>query len=236
MKDNMKKLAFTLAEVLITLGIIGIIAEILIPGLFFEFKKTQYVLGLKKTYSVITEAVKQYTIDNGCIGDLSQCSELKGSADPLVKWNAIKPYLKLIQDCGIENGCFPNLEYRNLGNDLVLPINYSTDPLYAKGMLSDGTVIGFYTNGATCQRWVYSDTEGNIHNDPGDCFKIYLDVNGTKGPNQKGRDLFALDMYTDLTIKRGEANGCTPDAPDARNRSGGSCADRIIREGWEMNY
>ena len=43
---------FTLAEVLITLGIIGVVAAMTIPTLMAKFEKQQYVTQLKETYTV----------------------------------------------------------------------------------------------------------------------------------------------------------------------------------------
>ena len=44
----MKKLGFTLAEVLITLTIIGIVAAITIPALMHSMDKTHYISAIKK--------------------------------------------------------------------------------------------------------------------------------------------------------------------------------------------
>ena len=51
------KKAFTLAEVLITLTIIGVIAAITIPNLMQKYTKHQYVVGLKKAYSELSNAI-----------------------------------------------------------------------------------------------------------------------------------------------------------------------------------
>lgn len=59
------KLAFTLAEVLITLGIIGIVAAITIPGLISANNKRITETRLKRFYSVFNQAIKLSTVDNG---------------------------------------------------------------------------------------------------------------------------------------------------------------------------
>ncbi len=61
----MKHKAFTLAEVLITLAIIGIVAAITIPAVVQEYKKKVTSTKLKKFYSVMTQAIKLSEIDNG---------------------------------------------------------------------------------------------------------------------------------------------------------------------------
>jgi len=58
-------IAFTLAEVLITLGIIGIVAEMTIPTLTTNYQKQVAVTQLKQTYSDLANAVKLSEADNG---------------------------------------------------------------------------------------------------------------------------------------------------------------------------
>jgi prepilin-type N-terminal cleavage/methylation domain-containing protein len=57
--------AFTLAEVLITLGIIGIVATLTIPGLIANYKKKETVTRLKKAYSTMAQAIQLSEVDNG---------------------------------------------------------------------------------------------------------------------------------------------------------------------------
>ena len=57
--------AFTLAEVLITLGIIGIVAALTMPSLIGEYKKQETTARLKKFYSIIQQAILLSEIDNG---------------------------------------------------------------------------------------------------------------------------------------------------------------------------
>lgn len=60
----MKK-AFTLSEVLITLGIIGVVAALTIPSVVNNYKKQQFRTGLKKEYSVLLQALDMYKEANG---------------------------------------------------------------------------------------------------------------------------------------------------------------------------
>ena len=62
-----KKIAFTLAEVLITLGIIGIVAALTIPALVSAYRKKMVETRLRKTVSVITEVIKRVEADEGNI-------------------------------------------------------------------------------------------------------------------------------------------------------------------------
>lgn len=62
---------FTLAEVLITIGIIGIVAEITIPELTANFQKQKTVTRLKDAYSTLYQAIRFSEIDNGDISTWS---------------------------------------------------------------------------------------------------------------------------------------------------------------------
>ena len=52
------KYAFTLAEVLITLTIIGVIAALTIPNMMQSYKKHQVEVGIKEAYSILSNAIK----------------------------------------------------------------------------------------------------------------------------------------------------------------------------------
>lgn len=60
----MKKIAFTLAEVLITLGIIGIVAAMTLPSLIGYFKKTEIETRLERFYSVANNALVASQAEN----------------------------------------------------------------------------------------------------------------------------------------------------------------------------
>ncbi len=58
-------MAFTLAEVLITLGIIGVVAAMTIPVLIQNYRNSVAETRLKKFYSVMNQAILQSVVDNG---------------------------------------------------------------------------------------------------------------------------------------------------------------------------
>ena len=61
----MKNEAFTLAEVLITIGIIGVVVAMTLPSLINNSQKKELEAGLKKNYSVIQQAFDMYFAENG---------------------------------------------------------------------------------------------------------------------------------------------------------------------------
>ena len=62
----MKKFTgFTLAEVLITLGIIGVVAALTLPSVINNYRKQELITRLKKSYTVINQSIKLAEVDNG---------------------------------------------------------------------------------------------------------------------------------------------------------------------------
>ncbi len=69
----MKK-AFTLTETLIALGIIGVVAAIVMPGLITNIEKHRTVSILKRAYRDLFIYVKDFDYINDCNGSLSVCT------------------------------------------------------------------------------------------------------------------------------------------------------------------
>ncbi|MBR1754620.1 type II secretion system protein [bacterium] len=167
--------AFTLAEVLITLGIIGVVAALTIPTLMQKFDERETVTKMKKMYSTLTTAYQNYFADNGV--PEPQANNSDGAT---YVFNIFKPYLKIAQDCGVTNtgGCLANVTYKTKdGNNYY---NYSTGSAHYKALLADGSALIFKSNSGSD---VY--------------FEVFYDINGPKGPNQWGYDLFAFSCYDD---------------------------------------
>src|SRR5699024_10510594 len=57
--------AFTLAEVLVTLGLIGIVAAMTLPSLIGNYQKKQTAIRLKEAYSLLNQAIQQSELKNG---------------------------------------------------------------------------------------------------------------------------------------------------------------------------
>ena len=100
--ENIKNLkqwtkAFTLAEVLITLGIIGVVAAITLPTLIQNYKKKAYATRAHKAYAEVLQAIKLSENDNGPIQDWNCVTSVQGSIDCVEKY--IKPYYKDLTLC-----------------------------------------------------------------------------------------------------------------------------------------
>jgi prepilin-type N-terminal cleavage/methylation domain-containing protein len=72
-RHNGELKGFTLAEVLITLGIIGVIAALTMPALIQNHNDRAAVVKVKKMYSVIANAVHLWQVEEGCDTDVADC-------------------------------------------------------------------------------------------------------------------------------------------------------------------
>lgn len=174
---------FTLAEVLITLGIIGIVAAITIPTLMQKKAEQETVSMLKKEYSVLSQAYAMAVQDNGSTPDQwISSATLLDAQSALDIANKLAPYLKVVNNCGHNAGCVPFYKDSNgISSDWDTGF---TDA--AKMALSDGTILGIRSWGS-----------GNAQNNAGNTQSlqnvvgvIFVDINGLKGPNVYAKDFF----------------------------------------------
>lgn len=132
--------AFTLAEILITLGIIGIVAAMTIPNLMAKIYEKRTVTQLKAAQSILSQAVKSSEEEYGDAS--SWFTGYTSSQTALDIAEKLKPSLKIAVDCGISdpNGyCIQKTYYRKNGQKH--DINYATNTSYYKVVLLNGTAL-----------------------------------------------------------------------------------------------
>ena len=267
-----KKSAFTLAEVLITLGVIGVVAAMTLPTLIHNYQKTVYVNQLKKSYSILEQAFQKMLADDG-VQKLSDthvwtnmtrtCNYYDGFGGVSFLDDRCKGFLddlsKYVKIIGVEKY---NENMFELGNKSTYNIAPVATPNTLPIVLADGTMIFFYVQNTptttTPQSYnAIKSLGGNMYSQAG---RIHIDVNGRRGPNTFGRDIFyfylsdegklypsggkdyalyriphALDSHSYYWRNNsdcGNADGTMPNG----NVEGLSCAARIMEEGWKMNY
>jgi len=221
-------MGFTLAEVLITLGVIGVVAAMTIPTLFANYQKKVYVTQLKKAYSVANQALLKLEVDMGCTGDL-QCTGLFGTnyiissqkfGDEFVK------QFKISNNCQLtsEKSCWSTDQSQNYNRIGSGGFDGNSDPSLYRFTTADGQAFA-----------ILAYDGGNCEQHDSSCGELRIDVNGpNKGPNNWGRDIFIFEILSKKGI-------VAPQLPDdtfcsAANPEGVFCAARIMNEGWEMNY
>lgn len=172
--------AFTLAEVLITLGIIGIVAGMTIPILMTKIQNMQFKEAAKTAYSKASQAVQQMKIDQG--GTLSYYYANVNKFKPV-----FMQYFKISQDCNW-NDCVPNTAI--VGGVSAIYTSLSGDPT-ATWIMGNGQFIT--TDGMF---WGIANDGTNI------C--ITVDVNGYgQKPNAYGRDTFVFQVLNDVVVPMG---------------------------------
>lgn len=207
------KNGFTLAEILITLGIIGVISAMTLPMLIAKYKELVFVTAAKKNYSVIVNAVNKWNADNSIVGEyLTFFSFANNDNDRL---NALSKELNIIKICKNSNmsecGGEYNIKHAKRTNDGYGNVKNANGYLLGnRAVLADGTFLHVWSEvvNGTCDHpyFVYeTDADGNYIDDASsstgkkgkwknthNCGFIYFDTNGLKGPNQIGVDCFAV--------------------------------------------
>lgn len=92
--DGQRRTAFTLAEVLITLGIIGVVAAMTLPSLIANYEKQRTAVAVKKVYAELQQVLKMAVVQYGDIKfwDLASESSIDSNREFTDKY--IKPFYK----------------------------------------------------------------------------------------------------------------------------------------------
>ena len=217
---------FTLAEVLITLVIIGVIAAMTIPTLINKTNNQEYVSKLKKTYSTLSQVTNKILFEEGT----PNVSIGGWAVDQEAFFNMYKKYLSNAKECAVGSSCFDTITYKGVDGSNSGD-NYYFMNLTDKGrlVLADGTFLNFHLYNVNCAGGQAAD---GIDAMGATCGYIHVDVNGQKGPNKWGRDAFRF--Y--LTEKGLFPTGCAYDHTTCPAVDKGiPCTCVVIKEN-AMNY
>ena len=210
---------FTLAEVLITLVIIGVIAAMTIPTLMKNTNKQEYVVGLKKAYSAMTQVTNKIIAEEGN----PKCSIGGWACSNDDVYDMYKKYLSIAKDCSSSSDCSQQ-QYLQLTGGYM---DFFTD---IKGLITnDGIRFAFLGVNENCEG---SDSGTKS----GGCFWIRVDVNGEKKPNIIGRDAFQFVVKENGLVPAGcEPKSAKRTPQTVCTASGWQCTCRVLTEG-AMNY
>lgn len=231
------KQGFTLSEVLITLGIVGIVAVLTIPGVMKNYKNRLYTAQLEKVYSQISDATQAIMADE----HVDNFYETTAAGNTTYKEGAtdhqepqtgegyfLTKYFKAVKkDCrkADRTGCMTTNAntYKTIGNAAV--------PGYG-GNYCIQTVSG----AAVCANFNPNNT----------CMSMVVDVNGMAAPNVIGRDVFALDVNKNGSIldygvgcqitNTDRASLCTTGSTESITTSAIGCLVNVMEAGWKMEY
>lgn len=215
---KIEKRAFTLAEVLITLGIIGVVAAMTIPTLIAEYQKSKIVEKVKHTYTIFSQLVPILNKEQGSF-------EYIGEANSLADLNVffidyIEPNIKINKDCGnTPQDCWFSSTTKDLWTTGTNALQSRTDARYFT--LSNGTAAV-----------IYLGSNGELN--------IFYAINGTNGSNTMGKDVFAMVLAHNKALPRGSnLDSGTLNTYTNSPGTGTGCQyalTRIIRDGWQIKY
>ena len=206
MSANIRRAAFTLAEVLITLGIIGVVAAMTIPTLIADYQEKVMVTKIKQGHSQLTNAIQLYVAQNNCANMLC-LFDTKKSSDEVA--SELTTVLRKAKVCTANDTTEKYCKYYALKSNTP---SYKIDGVYASpdGMGTSGRI--YLPNGiifrvaqnSQCPRMVEQIVrdENGIEIDrvqvlSHTCANIYLDVNNIDKPNQFGADVYRYTVDDD---------------------------------------
>ena len=230
-----KRIAFTLAEVLITLGIIGIVVALTIPNLVQGYRKRVVETRLKEFYTITQQAFKMAEVDNGDItnwgrygnpGNVYLENDVYHSNSDEWFDKYISPYLKE--------------EKRDLGAE-----NFTESRILR--VLPNGSAFAFNTNSITffpfaddyykCAQYG-NDLIKKCSGRKYFLFKYYQDSRITPYdyPFHKYKKSWAYAYYRNKLRREqlvGSIGSCSKKSIEA-NRETRYCAELIMLEGWKI--
>lgn len=218
------KKAFTLAEVLITLGVIGIVAALTMPNIISNHQKMITVNQLKSAYQFFSEVIQQAKFDyNGDGGEIYLTEEelqevTENSA--LISKAYFEPYITGVK--------------RYTGKNHIYIYNLDKSSIYSQYMAYPHYQAPWCVPKGYCY-W--------IRRHGGNYTTLYIDLNGIKGPNTIGKDFFVFDLSGTYVPGKGifsiglpkpkyDDSLCSKTSTSSNNGKG--CAGKIMRDGWQI--
>ena len=191
-----------------------------IPTLMQNHQRKVYVTQLHKAYNELSQALLQYQTDRNAVSLTEAGLSTSDSIDSFVN-----TYFKIIQKCEDSiNPCFSD-SYKSLNGGEVTFFE-GTSYVLASGV-SIRIILSKYTNLVA---------------------QIGVDVNGQKGPNILGRDLFFIALYKNGILDEYTTDATAPLTEEQRETiftnecmgagkvSGWGCFGKILNNNWEMTY
>lgn len=217
---------FTLAEVLITLGIIGIVAAMTLPSITTKINHIIAVNKLKKMYSTLSQAMLRACPE----GDYSS---LTFNDSKLKDWyiNYLKPQLKINKECYNTKGCW------NSGTKYMNGTVASNANGVGSGFVAFDTIDGYFINmdGYLERDHDYVERVFGV-NTQGDSLIVHVDINGNGKPNIIGKDVFVFVFSNKGFVPACKIKNDNEIKQDcSKNGNGICCFEKIIRNGWEID-
>ena len=211
---------FTLAEVLVTLGIIGVVSAMTVPTLVQNYQRKSYVTQLHKVYNELGQACERYVSDNGYVS-LRESRLINNQAEMA---RFVTTYFKVTKDCGNRyydsngNKCYPKT-FSSLDGTEVTDVSPGED--------TNGDGVVDENDKVHSSSW-FNELDRNAI-----VMQVETDINGPQGPNITGRDIFTMDVRSDCMVYDAD---WTKDSTIDTTHAWPTGIGKIIADGWEMKY
>ena len=233
-RPGREQTAFTLAEVLITLGIIGVVAAMTLPTVIKNYQKQSTVNRLKVAYNTLYQAIKLSEADNGN----AEGWDFSMSGDDFFD-TYIKKYIKFVK-------IYPSTEYASKAKIRYLHGGICNGEGWCKTDTEKPGKSIVLPNGSV---FILEDNSTSTCN----CRLVSIDINGLKSPNIIGKDIFTFiiqaDKHTLVPMGQNKIHNPTDggklyirdDVLSTKfNQScnkiqkGGYCSGIIMYDGWQI--
>ena len=255
----MKKRGFTLAEVLITLGIVGVVAALTAPALVMSSRNEANAARLSTVVSnmenAFQSAIAQEGADNLYGTSLWQDNEVSATLGDKAQFvGRLGQYMILNGYKDDPNSFYDGVQTYCMSATGGVGQSSSINNNYFVIETKNGATIFMHTHrraNLATQRTAAINAGCTLYTDAAD---VIIDVNGKNSPNVFGRDIFFFTLgengvlypYGGRDVSRvnggglwdanGSSNACTDASKGAPPMSGRGCTARVIAEGYKINY
>lgn len=189
-----EKDAFTLAETLITLMVIGVVAALTIPSLMQTWRDRQFATAKKKAMTITANGYKQMVADND--GNYSTLPLFQCGTDFSCLSEIHRKFFKI------------DMDKANSHDGLAAKYTKSGDSSEEAGFSWDDVPYIFTTQDGM--------TYGFLASEEGNSIEIVVDTNGEKSPNKICKDVYKMIVksnggVTESKIVNGEEKGLCED-------------------------
>ena len=221
-----KQCAFTLAEVLITLGIIGVVAAMTLPTLISKADRDAKIANVKKAHSVLNQAIKLSTIDNEDYETWDSSLSIK---DYVKLYFA--PYMNIAVFCETYSTCNYKSSAPWKKNDGTVGYTWINFNGRYPFITNDGILYSIINNGGSDGSDGAYDTRYFGKNG------IIVDVNASSPPNRFGNDVFMfIRLQSGAVVPFGYGLSDEEINADCKTKGKGLyCAEKLRRNGWRYS-
>ncbi|MGN0005524.1 MAG: type II secretion system protein [Candidatus Gastranaerophilaceae bacterium] len=223
----MKK-GFTLAEVLITLVVIGVIASFTIPAVINAQNDKEVLARLKKSYSALSQVMMTTQALNGSFTDWGMQDNNTASIEYTFN-HYILPYIKNMKKCINTSGCWTNDKTKAFDGNGYASTAFDTG-------MGQNNITFILNDGSFVSMDIYGDdideVFGITENTAFPTLTFAVDINGDKGPNQVGKDVFFFVQTKNGLVPAGKDNASARCYTGANGGYAGyDCAAKVLKTG-----